>query len=86
MLYFLMGLFTLFSPAFADDAEPEESGRKIVYKQKTEIDFESFDVEATIQKPQSALILERKKSAFNPLVKIRSDWDDLIEEGIGEAK
>jgi hypothetical protein len=32
------------------------------------------------------LILERKKAAFNPLVKIRTDWVDMIEESIDEAK
>lgn len=86
MFYFIIAIFSIMGSAFADDSDLEESDRKVVYKQKTEIDFESLDVEATIQRPQSSLILERKKSAFNPLVKIRSDWDDLIQEEIGEAK
>lgn len=86
MFYFIIVIFSIMGSAFADDSDLEESDRKVVYKQKTEIDFESLDVEATIQRPQSSLILERKKSAFNPLVKIRSDWDDLIQEEIGEAK
>jgi len=37
-------------------------------------------------KPSSALVLERKKADFNPLVKIRSNWTDLIDESIDEAK
>ena len=86
MFYFIIAIFSIMGSAFADDSDLEESDRKVIYKQKTEIDFESLDVEATIQRPQSSLILERKKSAFNPLVKIRSDWDDLIQEEIGEAK
>ena len=86
MFYFIIAIFSIMGSAFADDSDLEESDRKIIYKQKTEIDFESLDVEATIQRPQSSLILERKRSAFNPLVKIRSDWDDLIQEEIGEAK
>lgn len=77
-------LFIPFLPAKA--ADDEEQDRKIVYKQKTEIDFESLDIEATIQKPSSALILERKQAAFNPLVKIRSDWTDLMDESVDEAK
>ena len=86
MFYFIIAVFSIMGSAFADDSDLEESDRKIIYKQKTEIYLESLDVEATIQRPQSSLILERKRSAFNPLVKIRSDWDDLIQEGIGEAK
>ena len=71
--------------AKADDEDTTEN-RKVVYKQKTEIDFESLDVEATIQKPSSSLILERKQAAFNPLVKIRTDWKDLVEESVDEVK
>ena len=43
-------------------------------------------VEGEIVKPSSALILERKKADFNPLVKIRSDWQDLVDESVDEAK
>jgi hypothetical protein len=81
-------LFLLFAAlAFAgDDDLDEDSGRKVTYKQKTEIDFESLEVEGTLVKPSSSLVLERKKAAFNPLVKIRTDWDDVIEESIDDAK
>ena len=75
------------SLAFAgDDSLDEDSDRKIIYKQRTEIDVESLEVEGTLVKPSSSLILERKKAAFNPLVKIRTDWVDMIEESIDEAK
>lgn len=80
--------FLLFaSLAFAgDDNLDEDSDRKIIYKQRTEIDFESLEVEGVLVKPSSSLVLERKKAAFNPLVKIRTDWDDMIEESIDDAK
>jgi len=82
-------MFFLFfaSLAFAaDDSLDEDSDRKIIYKQRTEIDFESLEVEGVLVKPSSSLVLERKKAAFNPLVKIRTDWDDMIEESIDDAK
>ena len=72
--------------AIAADEEDENSGRKIIYRQKTEIDFEGLEVEGEIVKPSSSLVLERKQAAFNPLVKIRTDWVDLIDESIDEAK
>jgi hypothetical protein len=80
--------FLLFaSLAFAgDDNLDEDSDRKIIYKQRTEIDFESLEVEGVLVKPSSSLVLERKKAAFNPLVKIRTDWNDMIEESIDDAK
>lgn len=82
-MFFL--LFALL--AFAGDNDlDEDSDRRVVYKQKTEIDFESLEVEGTLVKPSSSLVLERKKAAFNPLVKIRTDWVDMIDESIDEAK
>jgi hypothetical protein len=69
--------------SFAGD---DEDDRKVVYKQKTEIDFEDLEVEAVLQKPQSALILERKKASFNPLVKLRTDWNDEIAQSTKEVK
>lgn len=80
----LLSLLLLPSDVHADDEDTQD--RKIVYKQKTEIDFESLEVEGTLLRPSSALVLERKQAAFNPLVKIRTDWNDLIEESIDEAK
>ena len=82
-------MFFLFFASLAlagDDSLDEDSDRKIIYKQRTEIDFESLEVEGVLVKPSSSLVLERKKSAFNPLVKIRTDWDDMIEESIDDAK
>lgn len=70
--------------ALAGD-EPEDD-RKIVYKQKTEIDFEGLEVEGVLQKPQSALVLERKKASFNPLIKLRTDWNDEIDRSTDEVK
>jgi len=78
-----MLLLLLVNLAFASD---ESEDRKVVYKQKTEIDFEDLEIEGILQKPQSALVLERKKASFNPLVKLRTDWNDAIEESTDEVK
>ena len=78
-----MLLLLLVNLAFASD---ESEDRKVVYKQKTEIDFEDLEIEGFLQKPQSALVLERKKASFNPLVKLRTDWNDAIEESVDEVK
>jgi len=80
------GLFAAFAnPALAQDEE-DDSGRKVVYKQKTEIDFEGLDVAGELVKPQSALVLDRKKANFNPLIKIRQDFNPEMEQSIDEVK
>ncbi|MFN7144106.1 MAG: hypothetical protein ACK4YP_10035 [Myxococcota bacterium] len=71
--------------AFAQDEEGE-GDRKVTYKQKTEIDFEGLDVSGELVKPQSALVLDRKKASFNPLIKLRADFNPEMEQSIDEVK
>ena len=60
-----MILLLLVSMALAsDDVERDADGNRVVYKSKTEIDFEDLEIEGILQKPQSALVLERKKANF----------------------
>ncbi len=82
-----MILLLLVSMALAgDEVERDADGNRVVYKQKTEIDFEDLEIEGILQKPQSALVLERKKASFNPLIKLRTDWNDAMEQSVDEVK
>ena len=82
-----MILLLLVSMALAsDDVERDADGNRVVYKNKTEIDFEDLEIEGILQKPQSALVLERKKANFNPLIKLRTDWNDAMEQSVDEVK
>ena len=72
---------------FAQPAKAEEEeDRKIQYKQKTEIDFEGLDVNAALVKPAGSLVVERKKSSFNPLIKLRSNFNEEIDKSTDEIK
>lgn len=86
--FLLVGIATLsFShTAFAQDEADEDSGRKVTYKQKTEIDFEGLDVSGELVKPQSALVLDRKKASFNPLIHLREDFNPEMEQSVDEVK
>ena len=77
-------LISLSSPAFADDAKEEEP--RVIYKAKTEIDFEGVEIEGELVKPQGSLILERHSAQFNPLIKLRTDFDKEIDDSIQEIK
>ena len=70
----------------SDDVERDADGNRVVNKSKTEIDFEDLEIEGILQKPQSALVLERKKANFNPLIKLRTDWNDAMEQSVDEVK
>jgi hypothetical protein len=82
-LRFLLLTATFVSaPAFAqDDDEP-----KVVYKSRTEIDFDGVEVDGELVKPQGALLLDRKRANFNPLIKLRKDFDDEMDKSVDEVK
>ena len=76
-----MILLLITSLAFAQDDD-----REIVYKQKTEIDFEGLHVEGQLVKPQGALLLDRKRAAFNPLIRLRTDFNSEMSLSVQEIK
>lgn len=82
MLY-LSILLLIITPAYADESENEP---KVIYKQKTEIDFEGVEIEGTLVKPQGTLLLERRGAHFNPLIKLRRDFDDEMDKSVQEIK
>ena len=81
-----MTLFLLLtlSTSYADDSVKEDP--KVVYKAKTEIDFEGVEIEGELVKPQGSLILDRQRAKFNPLIKLRVDFDDEMDKTVDEIK
>ncbi len=76
-------LFLLLSLAYADDPKEEP---KVVYKQRTEIDFEGVEIEGELVKPQGSLVLDRRHAKFNPMIKLRTDFDDEMDKSVQEVK
>ena len=85
---FLAGLVLAPSFAYAQDDEEVDpaSGRKIQYKKRTEIDFEGVDVAGELVKPQGALLLDRKKGSFNPLIKLRENFNEEMDQSVNYVK
>ena len=77
-------ILALLFPAMAHTQDKED--RKIIYKARTEIDFEDVDVTGELIKPQGALIINRKKATFPPLIKLREDWNDELKRTIDKVK
>ena len=82
MKYLLLLLIS--SMAYADN--PKEEEPKVVYKQRTEIDFEGVEIDGELVKPQGSLLLERKHAKFNPMIKLRTDFDDEMDKSVNEIK
>ena len=80
-------LFLMFSTAaMAEDPVSPDEDRKVVYKQRTEIDFEGVEVEGTLVRPQGALILARKAGSFNPLIRLRMDFEPELNNSVNLIK
>ena len=77
---------TLAGPSLAFAEETDDEGRKVTYKQKTEIDFEGLDVSGELQKPAGSLVLDRKKASFNPLIKLRTEFNAEMRQSVDEVK
>lgn len=76
-----MILMFLMSLAYGQDAD-----RDVRYRERTEIDFEGVDVTGQLVKPQGALLLDRKRASFNPLIKLRTDFNPEISNSVTEVK
>lgn len=74
-----MLLLLLITLVFAED-------RKIKYEKTTEIDFEELDITGEMIKPQGALIIDRQKTSFNPLIPLRTDWNQEMTDSVREIK
>ncbi len=81
----ILFIFALLFP-FTAHAQDEEESRKVIYKQRTEIDFDSVDVNGELIKPVGALLIERKRAQFNPLIRLRDDWKDEMKKSIDKVK
>jgi hypothetical protein len=73
-------LILLSSLLFAEDEQ------KVVYKEKTEIDFESVEIEGAVKKPNGQMILERVKAQFNPLLEIRDSFSYEMDQSVKEIQ
>lgn len=47
---------------------------KVVYKQKTIIDFSDVTIQGELTKPEGSYISSRKESAFQRLIKVRENF------------
>lgn len=68
--------------AFAQDSGSQE----IRYKERTVIDFEGVDVTGELVKPSGALLLDRRKADFNPLIKLRTDFNLEMKQSVDQVK
>jgi hypothetical protein len=79
-------MFGLLSGTALGQETDEDSGRAIKYKERTEIDFDSVDVSGDLIKPQGMLLMDVKRKQFNPLIRLREDFNEEMKQSVDEVK
>lgn len=57
-----------------DGVERDEQGRRIVYRKRTQVDFDSMLLEGDIKNPNEFYFVHRPQEKFGSLVKKRPDF------------
>jgi hypothetical protein len=60
--------------AFAQEDKVVTEGDKTVFKKKTIIDFSDVTIQGELTKPEGSYVLNRKKTSFKSLLKIRANF------------
>jgi hypothetical protein len=53
---------------------------RTVYRKKTVIDFTDVAVEGELTKPEGSYVLNRKKTDFQSLIKVRENFDPELQK------
>lgn len=77
--------WVLAASAPAQEIEPT-SGRKIKYKDRTEITFEGLDVVGTPVTPEFVYVAEVSRPRFNPLIRLREAFEAEMNASVDEVK
>lgn len=81
----LLLMLALGSTAFAQQ-DTTEDGTRIQYKAVTEIEIDGLEIEGQLVGPQHGFVVERKRASFNPLIKLRTDFNAEMSSSVTEVK
>ena len=70
----MVGTLTFAGAAFAQDDKVVQEADKTVFKKKTIIDFSDVTIQGELTKPEGSYVLNRKKTSFRSLLKIRANF------------
>ncbi|MBZ4334651.1 hypothetical protein NR800_05195 [Corallococcus interemptor] len=80
----MAGGLGLAAPALAQDGKDSvkiiQEEDRTVYRKKTVIDFTDVAVEGELTKPEGSYVLNRKKTDFQSLIKVRENFDPELQK------
>ena len=81
----MLSLISLLSISIAN-AQSRDEQPIIIYKDVLEIDFRDFDVTANINTPSNVVIDIPNRPMFNPLIKLRRDFNSELSYSVTNIK
>ena len=81
----ILGMWFFASVSLADIVTDDTIPR-VVYERETVIHFDPQNVDGDIVRPEGTVFIERRIASFNPLITLRSSFDDLMEQSVDEVK
>jgi hypothetical protein len=69
------------APAIAEEKVIQEADRT-VYRKKTIIDFTDVSVEGELTKPEGSYSVSKKKTRFDSLIKVRTDFNPELKQSV----
>ena len=83
-LPFFITALTLSVLVLSNQAQAQEDN--VLYREKTEVDFEALDIEGALKKPGSDFVMSRKDVMFNPLLPPRTDFNPEMLQSIEDVR
>lgn len=68
-------------PVLAEEKVIQEADRT-VFRKKTTIDFTDVSVEGELTKPEGSYSVSKKKTRFDSLVKVRTDFNPELKQSV----
>jgi hypothetical protein len=78
----LVALVLVCLPCTALAGKQEQREREVLYKKVTELGFEEAEVFGSLTGPGIELIGEPKRPAFNPLIVLRTEFNDAMRHSV----
>jgi hypothetical protein len=69
------------APALAEEKVIQEADRT-VFRKKTVIDFTDVSVEGELTKPEGSYSVSKKKTRFDSLIKVRTDFNPELKQSV----
>jgi len=73
-------------PAIAEEAKTEvkviQEEDRVVVRKKTSIDFSDMAVEGDLTKPEGSYVLNRKKTDFQSLIRVRDNFNPELQKSV----